>query len=152
MHRVKSSVSLGLAAVGLAMLAPPGTALADPTKSEFFTVTCNNGARYEVTTAPGSGAFTPAFDVDSNTVLIPVVFDGFTGMALDEEGEVVAEFADPTREVKGSGKQRGLTRCQARFEETVTLTQDEALAEGLPGAGTYTFIGSGDVLAQIRGR
>ncbi len=134
------------------MLSPAGSAAADPKSGETFQVACSNGATYSVVTPPANGSFTPAFDVNSNTVLIPVVFDGFTGTVFNEKGEVVGGFTDPTVEVKGSGKQRNLTRCEATFEGTFTLTAEEAVEEGLPGAGTYTFIGSGEVLAQIRGR
>ena len=152
MRTAKSSLSLGLAAMGLAVLAPAGAAVADPKKGDSFTITCGNGVTYEVTTPPANGAFTPALDVNSNTVLIPVVFEGFRGTAI-LDGEVVVSFEDDAQEVKGSGKQRGLTRCVARFEETVYLTEEEAAAEGLPPvAGTYTFIGEGAVLGQIRGR
>ncbi len=133
MRRALSGVTVGLIAAGLAVLSPAGSAAADPKSGETFQVECENGATYSVITPPAEGSFTPGFDVNSNTVLIPVVFDGFEGTVFDENGDEVASFTDPTVEVKGSGKQRNLTRCTATFEGTFTLTAEEAEEEGLPG-------------------
>lgn len=152
---VSSSISVSTCAVDITAVpqAVAGPAAADLNIGDAFQIECDNGATYGVVTPGGQGAFTPAFDVDSNTVLFPVVLDGFTGTTLGEQGKVIVRLSDDAQDVKGSGKQRGLARCVATFTETVTLTADEAESEGLPPvADTQTIIGERAVLGQIRGR
>ena len=128
--------------------APAGTAVADP-KGETFELMCANGKTYTVVTPPGNGDWTPAHDVNSNTVLVPVAFGEFTG-TISQGGKEIVTFTEEG-ETKGSGKQRNTTSCSYAFTESFTLTADEAEAEGLPGAGTYDFEGGGTVLVQIKG-
>lgn len=147
---VRRLATAGMLAVGL-VAAPAGAAHADP-KGDTFAIECENGLSGTATTSASRGAFTPAHLTDSTAVVIPVSFLSFTGTVLDADGDVVGGFSQDEVFTKGSGKQRGLVLCTARFDQTVTLTAEEAEAEGLPGAGTYRFLGTGEVLAQVRGR
>ncbi len=148
MRTTIKAVAVGMVAAGVAVVAPGGTALADP-GGQPFTLTCA-GQTYDVTTPPGHGDFTPAFDLNGTRVFIPVSFGAFTGTITGPAG-FTDTFTDPETAVKGSGKQGNTTECTYRFVDTSTLTAAEAAAEGLPGPGTYTFVGTGTVTGQIRG-
>jgi hypothetical protein len=148
MYPVKRSLAVALLAAGAAALVPAGVAAADPV-GDTFPIACDNGITYTAVGSPGHGAFTPAFDTASNTVLVPVVFGEVTG-TLSKDGSIIDTFTSEGG-VKGSGKQRDLVNCTYTFSDTFTLTEEEATAADLPGAGTYTFAGGGPVAVQIRG-
>lgn len=146
------TTSSAVLAAGLAVSVPPGVAVADPgDAAESFELDCGAAGTFDVVTGDGRGGFTPAFDTSSNKVFIPVVFGSFTGTLTGPGGFEDTESEEGTT-VKGSGKQRSLTTCSYSFEETFELTDEEAEAEGLPGAGVYTFTGTGTVTGQIRAR
>ena len=122
-------------------LAPAG---ADPTKGERFELMCDNGRTYSVVVAPGNGAFTPAFDTNSNAVLIPVSFGEFTGVIRDGAGNVVAEFTEPGGDSKG-GRRKGLRNpvtCTFSFTE-VSDGSDPEFPLG------FSFTGSGTVVGRV---
>ena len=145
---LKRCATAGMLTAGLLVAAPAGTAVADP-KGETFQLVCGNGKTYEVVTPPGNGDFTPAHDVNSNTVLVPVEFGAFTG-TIFQDGVELFSFTEGERLTKGSGKQRNTTTCSFSFRETFTVTEEPTDAEDLP-PGVYEFEGSGTVVVQIKG-
>ncbi len=145
---LKRCATAGMLTAGLLLAAPAGTALADP-KGETFQLVCENGKTYTVVTPPGNGNWTPAHDVNSNKVLVPVQFGAFTGTVF-LDGVEQFSFTEEGGETKGSGKQRNRTTCTFTFE--YVLTPEEAAEEGLTEEGTYSFSGSGSVVVQIKGR
>ena len=138
--RIRSFATVGLAAgtfvFPLAMAAP---ALADP-GGDTFTLVCG-GTSYHVTSPPGNGDFTPAFDLDSNRVFIPHAFGPFTGTIRDASGAVVDSFTEPAQ-TQGSGKQKNDMSCSFSFHE-VSDGSDPEFPAG------YTFDGSGTVTGQV---
>ena len=144
---LQRGATAGLLTIGMLVAAPAGTAVADP-KGETFRLVCGNGKTYTVVTPPGNGNWTPAHDVNSNTVLVPVAFGEFTGTVF-LNGQELFSFTE-AGETKGSGKQRKVTTCTFTFEDV--LTAEEAAEEGLTEPGTYSFRGSGTVVVQIKGR
>ncbi len=139
---MKMRMVAGLAAVGLASTLWVGAAGADP-KGEVLELVCNNGQTYTVATNPGSGSFTPAFDVDSNSVLVPVTFGAFTGTLFDDEGNVVESFTEPA-ESKGRSAQRlrNAVTCSFTVDE-VSDGSDPEFPEG------YRFVGGGTVVVKV---
>lgn len=121
-----------LVAAGLAVVvaAPAGAA---PVR-ETVPLVCDNGKTYTAE-VNGNGNFTPARDVASNTVLVPLAFGDFSGTVTDSEGNVVDEFSDPGIAKGQSGKNaKNTITCTFEFNETFTEEGE-----------TYTFSGGGSV-------
>jgi hypothetical protein len=104
----------------------------------LLTLECDNGKTYDVEFT-GNGEFTPARDVNSNTVLVPVAFD-FTGTITDADGNVVDSFTEAS--TKGSGKQKVDATCTFNISE-VSDGSDPEFPAG------FTFTGSGIVDVKI---
>lgn len=150
-------VMVSVLAAGLAVSAPAGVAVADPgDPDDSFELDCGPEGTFAVVTGRGNGEFTPAFDIASNKVFVPVVFGDFTGQITGPDGPM-EPFTEPGGPAKGSGKQRNLVDCVFTFTDAFTVTPeeadsgDEADPEFLP-AGDYVFEGGGTVSGQIRGR
>jgi len=109
-------------------------ASADP-KGEPIPITCDNATTYWGT-VNGNGAFTPAHDVNSTTMLIPTSFGPFHGVITDDSGAVVDEFTDPASE-KGSSTKSRATSLSCSF---VIVEQFDD-----PDLGPLTFTGTGTV-------
>lgn len=93
-NRLRSAGVLATA-MGVALVAP-GVAQADPLPpgSETFELMCG-GETHEVVVS-GRGLFTPAHDVDSNTVFVPTSFgETDVTVTIADGGEVIDEFTDP---------------------------------------------------------
>lgn len=134
--RVRKAV-LATAVATLSLAVPAGAAAADPkVEGTPVVISCDNGHTYQAAVA-GNGEFTPAHDLDSNTMLIPTAFHGFSGTVTDSEGNVIDQFDDPTSTFKGaSDKERSTsTSCQFTFSE---VFED-------PDLGTLTFTATGGV-------
>lgn len=114
----RARTSIGLLAAGL-LLAAPATASADPGgAAESFPLVCDNGVTYRIVVA-GNGEFTPAHDIDSNTILVPTAFGPFVGTVTDPDGNVVQEINEPGSTKGQSSKQRRTTAtCTFHLEET----------------------------------
>lgn len=124
------AAGLGLAAT--LSFSPPASA--DP-KGEPIPVTCDNGTTYWVT-VNGNGAFTPAHDVNSTTMLIPTSFGEFHGVITDSTGAVVDEFTDPAAQKGSSTKPRATSH-------SCTFVIVEHFED--PDLGPLTFTGTGTV-------
>ena len=115
--------------LGLALVVP-GLAHADPLTpaSDTFDLVCG-GDTFEVVVS-GNGLFTPAHDVDSNTVFVPTSFgDTDVTVRIADTGEVIDEFTDPAMwKGKATKERRTSTSC------TYTIVfefHDEELEEHL---------------------
>lgn len=137
MHRVLA----GLATAGVASTLWIGAARADP-EGETRELVCDNGQTYTVA-VNGNGVFTPAFDTDSNAVLVPVAFGAFTGTLYDEEGNVVRTRSDPPI-LKGQSSRtlENAVTCSFTFEEVGDASHPD-LPEG------YKVVGSGTVIMRV---
>src|SRR5262245_9176387 len=96
MHRIRL-ITLSVAAAAALIAWSAGAASADPTnaKNAFpIQVACDNGHTYNAV-ANGSGHFTPAHDLDSNAVVVPVAFGETTFTVTDPDGNVVDSETDP---------------------------------------------------------
>ena len=95
------------------VLVVPGVAQADPLTpgSETFELMCD-GETHEVVVS-GNGLFTPAHDVDSNTVFVPTMFgDTDVTVAIADTGEVLDQFTDPAvSKGNASRERRTSTSC-----------------------------------------
>jgi hypothetical protein len=130
---------IAVAALSVASVWPvAGIANADPigsSRSFGVELHCDNGATYDVVVT-GSGPFTPAHDLASNTILVPTSFGEFHGVVTDAEGNVVEEFTDPAV-LKGSATKDRAT--------SVTCTFDVEETFEIPELGVVTLTGDGSV-------
>jgi hypothetical protein len=114
-------------------------AWADP-KGAPVPVVCDNGKTYQVT-VNGNGAFTPAHDLASTTILVPTAFGEFHGTVTDSSGNVIDEFTDPPMTKGSSDSQQRATTTACTYVVTDTF-QD-------PDLGTLTFTGMGTVTGFV---
>lgn len=114
------------ATAGAASAAPVNAPRATP-----ITIDCGSAGTFEAVTV-GNGEFTPAHDVNSNRVLIPVSLGPTTFTGRDAEGNVVFEETDTTVRTKGHAAPRGRTLLRCAF--TLTFPLEEG--------GTATVTGS----------
>jgi hypothetical protein len=136
MHTTNALLRLGLATTTSLVLAGMSIspAAADPTGARNSTViqlTCD-GEEFQAA-VNGSGAWSPALDIDSNAVFVPVSFGEATFTLTDADGNVLEESTDPPR-TKGAGQNADLT-C--------TYTGSGTFED--PDLGVLTFTFSGDV-------
>jgi len=127
----------GLAIAG--SLASAGAASADP-PGDPFPVVCDNGVTYEVT-LNGNGAFTPAHDLASTTILVPTAFGEFHGTVTDADGNVIDEFVDPPMVKGSSGGHERATTTSCTFSITESFED--------PELGPLTFTGEGSVTGFV---
>ena len=106
---IASALALGATAAGFA-----GPAGADP-NSDVIALVCDNGQSYEVAVA-GGGDFTPAHDLASTGMLVPVAFGEFTGTITGPDGVVIETFTEPAYAKGQSGKNKSLVTCTFSFE------------------------------------
>lgn len=135
----------GAAALALGVAALP--AAADPPLRPGetpFTLDCGAGGTYEIVTARGNGAWTPAMDVAGTTVFVPVAFGPSSGAVYDAAtDELLAEFSDDSTTVKGQGKARGGTPLDCTFTASFAGFDEEF---GTEVYGTF----SGQVSLLVR--
>jgi hypothetical protein len=108
--RLKLSLAATLALSVTALAA--GTANADPLKRLPVTLDCGGGSLHMVTN--GSGEFTPAHDVDSNSVFIPLQFGTETDVFTDPAGNTTTT-TNPPSPPKGSANPAGRTILDCTF-------------------------------------
>lgn len=131
-----------------------GTAGADPSnaKSAFpVPLVCDNGQTYDVVTNSGNSSvqtFSPAHDLNSSSVLIPISFGEFSGTLTNSNGDIVDQFTEPGS-TKGRARAAGNTpvHCTFTIAETFVITEPGG---DLP-PGTYTVNGTGSVTGFIPG-
>lgn len=120
-------------------------AVAAPTKGFPVTITCG-GTAYQ-TVVNGNGDFAPAHDTNSNSILVPVAFENFTGTIRDDAGNVVDTFTEAFVERKGqSAKNKtDVVDCVYTFTE-VSDGSDPEFPAG------WTFTGEGGVSVTVTPR
>jgi hypothetical protein len=93
----------------------------------------------------GSGP-SPAHDIASTSVLVPISFGAFTGTLTNSSGTVIQQSTDPPA-TKGNSQGAGSSpiNCTFTFSNSFTVTQSGG---DLP-PGTYTFTGSGSATGFI---
>jgi predicted metal-dependent enzyme (double-stranded beta helix superfamily) len=111
MH-ISMRVMTGAAAAAVLGLSAWAPAQADPTNAKNalqLTVPCDNGHTYSVVTN-GSGAWTPAHDLNSTATLIPVSFGEETFTIYAPDGTVVdQETQAPTAKAGASAHNKHAT-------------------------------------------
>jgi hypothetical protein len=122
-----------------ASLTGMGVAAADPHGQEIL-IACDNGVTYHAS-INGNGAWSPAHDLASTKVLIPVALGEFHGTLTDASGTVIDEFTDPAMTKGSSGKQARATTTSCTF------TIDDTFQD--PDLGTVTFHGEGTVTGFV---
>ena len=132
----------GLCALGMASVLASATAAGADPKTPTIPVVCDNGHTYDVV-VNGNGVFTPAHDIDSTAILVPVSFGPFTGTVRNAQGQIVDTFTEPGSE-KGQAA-KGLTDpvgCTYSIHE-VSDGSDPEFPAG------YTFHGTGTVVGRV---
>ena len=115
------SLTAALGTVALISLGAP--AVADPINSprgSVIEIDCGDTTYHAAIN--GNGRWSPALDVDSNTVLIPVWFGEITGIATDSEGHSFELFTEPPM-TKGAGKHADI---DCTFADSFSFTDPEA--------------------------
>ena len=120
-------------------LGAAGTASADP-KGMPFPVVCDNGVTYQVT-VNGNGAFTPAHDIASTSILVPTAFGETHGVITDSNGNVIDQFTDPPVVKGNSGNQARATMASCTF--TITDSFED------PQLGVLTVTVEGSVTGFV---
>jgi hypothetical protein len=133
---VRVLISTG-AAAGL-VTAGASTASADPT-GQTATIVCDNGVTYTAVVF-SSGAWSPALDTASNSVLIPVSFGVATFVVRDADGNVIDSGSDPAG-AKGHAAPPLSTRTSCTYTITRTVTD--------PELGQLTVVESGPVTGFV---
>ena len=127
-------IALGAAAaavLGLAMIAP---AQADPAHAKNalpLQISCDNGQSY-VAVANGSGAWTPAHDLSSSSILVPVSFGTQTVTIRDPEGNIVDQETVPPSAKPGASAHNKHATTNCEFVGTATA----------PDGSTFTVDGT----------
>jgi len=135
-----AALAASLALAGSAIVGGP--AMADPKGTGVQTLTCG-GTTYDIT-VNGNGQWTPAHDSNSSKVFIPVGFANFTGAAYDVDGNLIAEFTDPSVVFKTGVRNGQGTPLACTFEGSEGPVYDEEFGQIV----TFTF--SGDVLVKTK--
>ena len=138
---MRYKIAAGLGTLGLAATLFGGAAGADP-QGFSLPLVCDNGNTYQVSTS-GNGEFTPAHDLGSTAMFVPVAFGPFTGVVRDAAGNVVESFTDPASE-KGQSA-RGL-RAPVNCTYSFTDVSDGSDPDFPAG---FTFSGSGTVVVRV---
>lgn len=114
-----SPLAVAAAAGALATLGLASSATADPgDASNPIVLVCDNGNTY-TTTVAGNGAFTPAHDLGSTSILVPTAFGEFHGVVTDSSGAVLGEFTEPpTTKGKATKARATSTTCSFEISET----------------------------------
>ena len=132
--------ALLVAGVALATtLGSASAASADP-KGEVVPLVCDNGNTYQAA-VNGNGAFTPAHDLASTSMLVPTSFGEFHGTLTDSDGNVIEEFVDPPTTKGNSGKRARATTTSCTFSFTESFDD--------PDLGPVTFSAEGSVTGFV---
>ena len=111
MHHIRR-VTFATMAAGVLTITTLGAAQADPTNARDalpITIDCDNGQSYTAV-VNGSGAWTPAHDLNSTAMLIPVAFGEQTFTVTDSDGNVIdQETIPPTAKTGAIAHNRNAT-------------------------------------------
>jgi secreted PhoX family phosphatase len=121
MH-ISTRVTLGAAAAAVLGLTTIAPAQADPTGARNaipLQISCDNGQTYDAV-ANGNGAWTPAHDVNSTSILVPVSFGTLTITVRDSQGTIVDQETQPPSAKPGASAHNGHATTNCEFTGTVT--------------------------------
>ncbi len=121
----------GLLATGGLLLAVAAPAGADPKGGDTFPLVCDDGNTYTVTTN-GNGEFTPAHDVNSTSMLIPLSFGEFQGTVTYPDGT--------TEQITEPGISKGQSGKNAKNTVTCTFSFS-GTEDGVTFSATGTVVG-----------
>jgi hypothetical protein len=119
------------AVLGLGLWAP---AHADPIHAKSalpLQISCDNGQTYSAV-ANGSGAWTPAHDLSSSAVLVPVSFGPITFTVTDSEGNILDQETSPSTAKPGA----------AAHNKNATTSCDFSGSSTAPDGTTFTIEGT----------
>jgi hypothetical protein len=127
-------VALGAAAAAVLGLATWAPAQADPVHAKNalpLQVWCDNGQSY-VAVANGNGNWTPAHDLSSNAILVPVSFGEQTITITDPSGTIVDQETIPPSAKPGASMHNKNATTSCQFAASVTA----------PDGSTFSIMGS----------
>jgi hypothetical protein len=128
-------ITLGAAAAAVLGIAAWPPAQADPTNAKNalpITIACDNGQTYSAV-VNGNGAWTPAHDLDSTAILIPVAFGPQTVTISDADGNIIDQETGPATQKPGASAHNRNATTNCSFIGSATA----------PDGTTFTV--SGDV-------
>jgi hypothetical protein len=121
------SLRLGFLVLAMVVVgAVAGVAAADPTHapgSAPITITCGNTTYHAVVN--GNGAWSPAHDLNSNSILIPVAFGVETDVFTDPHGTVTTSTT-PAR-AKGSSAPKGAPLLNCSYHLALSFPNGASL-------------------------
>jgi hypothetical protein len=126
--------TLGAAAAAILGLATWAPAHADPSNARDalpITIDCDNGQSYTAV-ANGSGAWTPAHDLNSTAMLIPVSFGEVTFTVYDPDGNIVDQEIQPPMAKAGASAHNKHAATNCSFSGGATF----------PDGSMFTIVGS----------
>jgi hypothetical protein len=135
-------ISLTAALGTVALITVGAPAVADPVgspRASVIELMCD-GTTYHAAINGNGNWGSPAHDVDSTMVFVPVRFGEISGTITDPEGNTEPLFTDPPA-TKGAGKHADL---DCTFTDTFSFTE--------PGVGEFTINVSGEVSGFIAHR
>jgi hypothetical protein len=131
---ITTRVTLGAAAAAVLGGVTIAPAHADPSQamnSLPLQVTCDNGQSYDAV-ANGDGAWTPAHDLNSSSILVPVSFGAVTVTIRDPQGAIVDQETDPPSAKPGASAHNPHATTHCEFVGMGTA----------PDGSTFTIEGS----------
>ena len=134
MHITMTRVMLGAATAAVLGFVTIPPAQADPSgaMNAFpLQVSCDNGQVYEAV-ANGNGAWTPAHDLNSASILVPVSFGTVTFTIRDPEGNIVDQETEPPSAKTGASANNPNATTNCQFVGMVTA----------PDGSTFTVEGT----------
>ena len=117
-----SRVMIGAAAAAVLGLSAWAPAQADPSHARGslpLEVSCDNGQTYDVVTN-GNGHWTPAHDLNSTSVLIPVAFGEQTFSIYDPDGNLIDQETAPPSAKAGASAHNKHATVNCSFEGSST--------------------------------
>ena len=135
--RVALVAMLALVVTALAV----GTASADPVgapNSVSVTLNCGSGPIDAVASLAGNSSFTPAFDLNSRAVFIPLQFGPTTGVFTDPSG-TPHPFSSPGGPPKGSANPPNETILDCTFHVSGAFADGSSVV--VDGSVTGYFVG-----------
>jgi len=132
MHKTRF-VALSFVAATALVATSAGVASADPVNARDalpIQIACDNGQTYTAV-ANGNGNFTPAHDLDSNAILVPVSFGPITFTLTDPNGVIIDQETDPAAS-KGSSASNPNASTSCSFSGGATA----------PDGTTFSIVGT----------
>jgi secreted PhoX family phosphatase len=134
MHITTTRVMLGAATAAVLGVSTIAPAQADPSGAKNalpLQISCDNGQSYDAV-ANGNGAWTPAHDLNSSSILVPVSFGTVTVTIRDPQGNIVDQETQPPSAKPGASANNRHATTNCEFVGTATA----------PDGSTFTIEGT----------